>query len=726
MILEWSVRVTLLALGVGAVLTVLRVRSAAVRHLAWTGVMMGMLLMPASLAWAPRIAVPVLSASQPAAIGEPLPLLETTDISATQSSPARLRNEPTATPIDWQTIVISAYLLITCLMLARLLQATLWMRRITSQVVSAPITVGWLHPVMLLPKQSAEWPAGQREAVVLHEQEHIRRRDPLIRWLSLLNRALFWFHPLAWWLERRLSALAEQACDAAVLERGYAPADYARYLIDVARLVEQAGGRVRLHAAFGEANPLSERVRQILRYSPSPVQSRTRSLAIAALGGLVLILSAACTLERRELPAAGQPSMAELRNQRAQKGQEQQAKETAIREEVLRMTPEQARAIEAKLKANPDDPDTYRKMVRYYQRVVDVAGMDALALWYIEHQPDTRVFPGRINPEWDRAGYERGKALWLANLKKPGASAQMYNRAAMYLQAGDLPLAEQVLLDGQKLFPKEVGSELGTVYALALLGAVNGLNQGGSPYALSAQEAHSPFAQSVRAKLAASQDPVRLTMTAQRLMIWGLRPGRVAGKDPLDFDPIELAKSLNDRALSIQPGLSSALRQKVEVDEMATGIRLRNVAPAQMSDSDRMFWLWRDLQYGHAREKAAADARELLALAARLPDDPNAANAVFFGNQALGRVTLKRGETSEAVRHLRASMTAPATDHLRYKEIDMTLARGLVDVGERTAVAEFLEHAAQFNQQQFHPLAKWAAEIREGKNPELTPYFSSY
>src|SRR5512140_2695582 len=57
-----------------------------------------------------------------------------------------------------------------------------------------------------------------------------RRRDPLVEWLALLNRAVFWFHPLAWWLERKLSALAEDACDAAVLRGGHDAHAYSEYL----------------------------------------------------------------------------------------------------------------------------------------------------------------------------------------------------------------------------------------------------------------------------------------------------------------------------------------------------------------------------------------------------------------------------------------------------------------------------------------------------------------
>jgi uncharacterized protein HemY len=204
----------------------------------------------------------------------------------------------------------------------------------------------------------------------------------------------------------------------------------------------------------------------------------------------------------------------------------------------------------------------------------------------------------------------------------------------------------------------------------------------------------------------------------------GLQRAESKGNPP-DLDPFALAKALNERALSLQPQLTSALRTRVNVDDMAASVRLRNAASDQMSEADRMFWLRRKMEFVEPRT-GEPEARELIALAARMPEDPEAGNAVFFGNLALGRYALKRGDRNEATSYLRASMTATPTDRLRYKEIDMTLARGLIDAGERTAVAEFLERCAQFNRQPFQKFTEWAAEIRQGRNPDLTPYNSSY
>jgi hypothetical protein len=115
-------------------------------------------------------------------------------------------------------------------------------------------------------------------------------------------------------------------------------------------------------------------------------------------------------------------------------------------------------------------------------------------------------------------------------------------------------------------------------------------------------------------------------------------------------------------------------------------------------------------------------AHELLTLAVRNTNDPNYGTAVFLANIAQGRAALKRGDKSEALRLLLAASEAPPTEFLRYHQIDMSLARGLLDAGEREGVATFLEHCARFNAANM-PLAEWAAEIRKGQEPKLRPLF---
>ena len=133
---------------------------------------------------------------------------------------------------------------------------------------SHPVTVGWLAPVLILPRGWQRWPLAQLDAVLTHEAEHARRHDPLVQWLALFNRAVFWFHPLTWWLERRLATLAEEVCDAAVLAAGHSPQDYSDYLLEFARSVTREGRRLHVVAMAMPGSGQPERMRHEPRRTP--------------------------------------------------------------------------------------------------------------------------------------------------------------------------------------------------------------------------------------------------------------------------------------------------------------------------------------------------------------------------------------------------------------------------------------------------------------------------
>jgi len=51
------------------------------------------------------------------------------------------------------------------------------------------------------------------EVILAHELCHVRRRDNLAAALHMVVEAIFWFHPLVWWLEARMMEERERACD---------------------------------------------------------------------------------------------------------------------------------------------------------------------------------------------------------------------------------------------------------------------------------------------------------------------------------------------------------------------------------------------------------------------------------------------------------------------------------------------------------------------------------
>jgi TonB family protein len=171
--------------------------------------------------------------------------------------------------------------------------------------------VGFLRPIVIFPEHWRQWPEAKLDAVLTHELEHARRRDSLVQWLALLNRALFWFHPVAWWLERHLSALAEESCDNVVLARGHNPREYSECLIDIARSVMRSGARLNIAGMAMPGSSLPQRIRKIIEGGPAPRVSRTRMACVAAACAITCTVFAVGTLGRAQQSVPEQSNNAE-------------------------------------------------------------------------------------------------------------------------------------------------------------------------------------------------------------------------------------------------------------------------------------------------------------------------------------------------------------------------------------------------------------------------------
>jgi uncharacterized protein (TIGR03435 family) len=100
-----------------------------------------------------------------------------------------------------------------------------------------PGVFGVLRPVLLWPEAiSAHLDDAHLEAILAHEAAHVRRRDNLTSLLPMLVEALFWFHPLVWWMESQLVKERERACDEEVLLLCHHPQAYAESILKVCEL----------------------------------------------------------------------------------------------------------------------------------------------------------------------------------------------------------------------------------------------------------------------------------------------------------------------------------------------------------------------------------------------------------------------------------------------------------------------------------------------------------
>lgn len=106
-----------------------------------------------------------------------------------------------------------------------------------SKGISAPLTYGILHPVILLP-QSLSLEGETLGYVLLHEYIHIRRWDALTKLLLCATLSLHWWNPLVWAMVTLANRDLELSCDERVLRTLGAEnrGAYARALIDLEEL----------------------------------------------------------------------------------------------------------------------------------------------------------------------------------------------------------------------------------------------------------------------------------------------------------------------------------------------------------------------------------------------------------------------------------------------------------------------------------------------------------
>jgi uncharacterized protein (TIGR03435 family) len=177
--------------------------------------------------------------------------------------------------------------------------------RLSSSKVE-PGIVGIFRPVLLLPEGILQrLSAQQLEAVVAHELCHVRRRDNLTAAIHMAVEAVFWFHPLAWWIGAQLIEERERACDEAVVASGADPHTYAEGILEVCRLYIESP--LPCAAGVGGGTTLNDRVRRLAEHWTSRTLSPAWNAVLAIVPALVLgapvVIGAATTPRALAQPA---------------------------------------------------------------------------------------------------------------------------------------------------------------------------------------------------------------------------------------------------------------------------------------------------------------------------------------------------------------------------------------------------------------------------------------
>jgi bla regulator protein BlaR1 len=159
---------------------------------------------------------------------------------------------------------------------------------LVSRASLEPGIFGIARPVLIWPEGISErLEDAHLEAVLAHEVWHVRRRDNLSAAIHMAVEALFWFHPLVWWLGARLVEERERACDEEVVALGSEPRIYAESILKVCEFCVESP-LVCVSGVTG--SDLKKRMVHIMNESIVQRLDFSRKLLLSAAGLLAVVV----------------------------------------------------------------------------------------------------------------------------------------------------------------------------------------------------------------------------------------------------------------------------------------------------------------------------------------------------------------------------------------------------------------------------------------------------
>ncbi len=162
------------------------------------------------------------------------------------------------------------------------------------------------RPRLILPEEFwKRLDAQRRSTLIAHELAHLKRGDHLVRLLELLVTALFWWHPLVWWMRGPLREAEEQCCDAWVV---WALPDavraYAETLLDTLQFLQPSGRPEPLLASgLGKVPNLRRRLTMVMTGTSRRLTGLPGKLGLLIAAGIMLPVGASWAQKADETKA---------------------------------------------------------------------------------------------------------------------------------------------------------------------------------------------------------------------------------------------------------------------------------------------------------------------------------------------------------------------------------------------------------------------------------------
>ncbi|HYW45668.1 MAG TPA: hypothetical protein VE959_22580 [Bryobacteraceae bacterium] len=281
---------------------------------------------------------------------------------------------------------------------------------------------------------------------------------------------------------------------------------------------------------------------------------------------------------------------------------------------------------------------------------------------------------------------------------------------------------------------------LGRNYAFVILG-VTALGQGDMVTGVDPAKAHGDFAQHARDEMAKTRFAGVAGEGGQALWNRAIQVDGYLGYQVVqrltDQVPVSDARALGvqalDRAISLEPDNPQWRTYRIPITESRSNFN--KVMPLSAGDAYSLVKQDISALKGTSRYYVLAVAAKLAVRASALddargygqellqsatgPKDWNFGNAVFFGNMVLGQVALRQGNIDSARSYLLASGKTPGSPQLNSFGPNMSLARDLIESGQREAVVSFFDECRAFWKLDRGKLQQWSEQVNSGHVPDF-------
>lgn len=514
--IELTLRGLALLVVAGAAALALRKAQPAVRHAIWTAAVAGMLLLPVLQTGIPGWTFPVWverAANVPHILDVTGPQV-VNDTATLPTAPGRPPARPVNGPVNGYVVLLGIYLAGASALLIRQARSSLTLRRLLtrarsveieglaaaaqavgftgrlpevreSREVRVPFTYGVSAPLIVLPDDWREWSDPKRLAVLAHETAHVARRDWLAGRIATVNRALNWWNPAAWWLERHLAALAEEAVDEAALAAVGDVKHYASAVVDFAIAMQGLKTGSMEATAMARSTKVGRRVERILASQGAGASGLKRGVfaMVAAVAAPLILVAASALPEVRQvgpnkplMTAIQAPAAPEVKQQISATLPAGASQQTVNPTEVDKSIAQ----FEALLAQDPNNAMARYALMNGYRSAGEIEKARQHAWWLIENAPDqphsfaavsALIEPGPMAVS--ESGRQRVQAIWRSHAKAHASNPKVLALAGQVaMRLNSFFESEELILAARKLDPEGRGplTQLAGLYLSALPG----------------------------------------------------------------------------------------------------------------------------------------------------------------------------------------------------------------------------------------------------------------